>query len=95
MIFINFVLISIHFQNAYIVLFTLQKKLPRMNPVSIWVELTLVDFCSVNADLPNYGGGLSLPEFKPGRYAFTLQKSTWANSTQVEPGFVLGRFSVV
>ena len=28
------------------------KKLPRVNPGSTWVELTHVDFCSVNAYLP-------------------------------------------
>ena len=42
---------------------------------------------------PDFGtsiSGLSLPGFNPGRYAFTLQTSTWANSTQVEPGFTLG-----
>ena len=35
---------------------------------------------------------MSLPGLNPGRYAFTLQKSMWVNSTQVEPGFILGSF---
>ena len=39
---------------------------------------------------PTSRSGLNLRGFNPGRYAFTLQKSYWANSTQVEPGFTLG-----
>ena len=36
--------------------------------------------------------GMSLHGFNSGRYAFTLKKYTWANSTQVEFGFILGSF---
>ena len=39
--------------------------------------------------------GLSLPGFSPVRCAFTQQKHTWVNSTQVEPGLPWGAFFVV
>ena len=42
-------------------LFTLQKKLPSVNPGSTWVELTNVDFSSVNAYVP----GLNLGKLNP------------------------------
>ena len=61
-------------------LFTLLKKLSRVNPGSTWVEVAHVDFCS------------GLPGFNPVRYAFTLQKSKWVTTTQAEPGFTLGNF---
>ena len=35
---------------------------------------------------------MSLPGLNPGRYAFTIQKSTLVDSIQVEPGFILGSF---
>ena len=38
-------------------LFTLRKKLPRVNQGSTWAELTHVDFCSVNAHLPGLNPG--------------------------------------
>ena len=49
-----------------IALFTLQEKLPRVNPGSIWVKLTNWDFCSVNAYLPGLNPGKLNPFLEVG-----------------------------
>ena len=50
--------------------FTQQKKLPRVNPGSTWVELALVDMCSVNACLL----GLSPGKLNPGLVCVHITK---------------------
>ena len=42
------------------------EKLPRVNPGSTWVELTHVDFCSVNTHLPGLNPGKLNPFMEVG-----------------------------